>query len=484
MRESAPFTATVAWLALVALPCCDSGSSSPDSAEVLESSASSGAPAPAAQGDPTGTPTEASGPTPELTGEITPVVIIVVDTLRADHLGCYGCERDTSPNLDRLAADSTLYRRAISQAPWTTPSIGSLMTSRYPSALGIRDARSILDEEVVLLAEVLAPAGYTNSAVISHSFCSARWGFAQGFHEFDESMVVGHDAICGPGVTDRALQILDQQKGERFFLWLHYFDPHFAYLSHPEYPFDPDPDYDGPITPGMPFGDLLRTRHRLKDPDLAELTRMYDSEIRLTDEAIGRVLDRLRELNLYDRSLIVFTGDHGEEFMEHGDLGHTKNLYGEVMHVPLLIKLPNGVPQKVDRAVGLIDVYPTVLDVLGLTIEHDIAGRSLLKEPRAAKPRPVFFETSRKRILRGIVKGNLKMIHDVEADSYMMFDLEADPGEKKDIYSKNPDEKRALKGRLRRWITETMTLSSGQLDSLSPEEIARLRAMGYAVDDG
>ena len=150
------------------------------------------------------------GPPRPSRGERPNVVLIVVDTLRADRVGAYGAPRDTTPNIDRLAAESTRYERALSQAPWTTPSIGSLLASRHPAELGIRRVEHRLDESLVLLPEVLRDAGWTTGAVVSHSFCGARWGFAQGFDVFDESHVTWALGVTSPGVTDSALAFVDE----------------------------------------------------------------------------------------------------------------------------------------------------------------------------------------------------------------------------------------------------------------------------------
>ena len=174
------------------------------------------------------------------------VLLIVVDTLRREELGAYGYPRSTSPNLDRLARAAVRYDQAFSQAAWTTPSISSLLTSRYPSQLGIEGELTKLAEDVVLLPEVLRAEGYVTGGVVSHSFCSQKWNFDQGFDFWDQSSIGGHKAITSPGVTERALEFLDQDREQPFFLWLHYFDPHVAYVEHAAFRFGTREEYDGP----------------------------------------------------------------------------------------------------------------------------------------------------------------------------------------------------------------------------------------------
>ena len=305
------------------------------------------------------------------------VLLIVVDTLRRDHLGCYGYERDVSPHIDRLAADSVRYENAYSQAPWTTPSIGALLSSQYPSTLGIRNERSVLSQDLVLLPELLQEYGWSTGAVVSHGFCSSKWGFDQGFDFFDETNVLGHAGVSSAGVTRAALRFIDAHAGDPFFLWLHYFDPHNEYLSHPGHGYQRERPYRGPVNPRNNFYKLRRILDRLGPPDWDELRRLYDSEIAFTDHHIGRVLERLRSLELYEDSLVILTADHGEEFGDHGRLGHAHSLYQELVHVPLLVKYPGSEPLVAEDPVALVDLYPTLLEFLGLPLPEGLVGRSL-----------------------------------------------------------------------------------------------------------
>ncbi len=409
------------------------------------------------------------------------ILLIVVDTLRKDHLSCYGYQRSTSPNLERLASSAMVYTMAFSQAPWTTPSIGSLLSSQFPTSLGILDERSVLPEDILLLPEALHEAGYRTAAAVSHNFCSAKWNFDQGFDEFDESNILGHDKVTSQGITDRGIDFLNRVTGEPFFLWLHYFDPHFAYLEHESYGFREGPEYSGPIESGTPFKELLRMRKKVTEADIAEIRRLYDSEIAWTDREIGRMLDALRERGLYEDMLIVFTADHGEEFFEHDDLGHTKTLYNEVINVPLIIKPPQGKGQVVADPVALVDVYPTILDYAGVPVTTKLQGQSLRDYETGV---PVFFETDRKRKLHGIVQGNYKMIYARDLDQYELYDLSSDPGEKTNLAEQRRDVVRKLDRRLKRWSEQIAQPANAASTELSPEEVENLRAMGYMSDDG
>ena len=425
------------------------------------------------------------------------VVLIVVDTLRADRLSCYGYERETSPRLDRLAAQGVRYARAQSQAPWTTPSIGSLMTSRFPTELGILTERSVLSEDEVSLAEALAAGGYATAAVVSHSFCSSEWNFDQGFEHFDESNVLGHDAVTSEAVTARALEALDALLanpggGRRpFFLWVHYFDPHFAYIAHEDFPFPGPADYDGPVSSGMKYSLLRKMNETVDADDLEEVRRFYDSEIALTDHWIGVLLDGLRARGCWDDALVVVTADHGEEFNDHGYMGHSRTVYQELVRVPLIVKYPRaraGAPGAtagavIERPVALLDVYPTVLEVTGTAPlpGPPRAGVSLL-DRGAERPLPLVSETARQGGVRGVVEGGHKLVHRLREGHFELYDLEADPAELRDLAATEPERVAELRSRLDLWERAVRPGASAERE-LDEDELERLRELGYLGGD-
>jgi arylsulfatase A-like enzyme len=408
------------------------------------------------------------------------VVLIVIDTLRADHLGSYGYTRNTSPHIDSLAADATRYTRAFSHAPWTTPSVAALLTSMYPSSLGIDNVQSPLPDAAVLLPELLRDAGYRTAGFVSHSFVSKKWGFAQGFETFDESNVKGHLATTSPQLSNAALAWLEDNIGGEapLFLLIHYFDPHFGYLDQREFPFGGrDPGYAGPVRSGSLPARFAEAPEQLAPGDLRELQRLYDSEIALTDREVGRVLDFLRNKGRYDSSIVVLAGDHGEEFLDHGALDHTKTLYDELMHVPLIVKLPGRPPSTVDSPVALVDVFPTIADWLELELPKDARGTSLISNA-AALPRPIFLETLRLRRLRGVVQGNMKLIVDLDSGEVQLFDLATDPQEATNLSAERPEQVDALRRVVDAWAGGGPSLEGERLE-LSDEEREQLRALGY-----
>jgi arylsulfatase A-like enzyme len=406
------------------------------------------------------------------------VLLVVVDTLRADHLGCYGYERDTSPHIDRLAAEGVRFEEAYSQAPWTTPSIGSLLTSRYASEIGIYDEKSVLSDDLVLLPEVLRDHGYRTGAVISHHFCSRQWNFDQGFESFDESNVLGHAAVTSESVTSKALEFVDASDGRPFFLWAHYFDPHFAYIGHDEHPFPGPAGYEGPIRDGLEYKQIYRMRNALTDVDMREMIRFYDSEIAHTDRWLGALFDGLRERGLWDDLLVVFTADHGEEFKDHGGLGHSRTVFQEAVHVPLLVKRPGGAHagRVVTEPVPLLDVFPTILEHAGAPPSPGIRGQPLFDLAR--DERSIVSETRRKGGVRAVVRGRYKLIHRADAGQIQLFDLEADPSELTDLAQSSADVAERLRADLERWDRMIEARDATQIE-LSEEQRERLRKLGY-----
>ena len=390
------------------------------------------------------------------------VLLVVVDTLRRDRLGCYGCETAATPHIDALAAEGQRFTAAQSQAPWTTPSIGSLFASAWPSQLGIVDEGSVLPAERETLAELLQDAGLRTGAVVSHTFCSSRWQFDQGFDVFDESAIGPVDAWTGSAVTERALEFLDAHGDESFFLWLHYFDPHWAYVLREEFA-PPGPQRAFPATP-TPADRPLIERH-------------YDSEVAATDAQLGRVFDKLRELGRWDTTTVVFTADHGEEFFDHGDLGHTRSLYDELVGVPLIVKSPALEPGLRTDPVALVDVAPTVLEDLDLPVPGDWVGRSLLRDPD--DDRLLFSETRRQGDLRSVRRGPYKLVRDVETGRQALFDLRADPAERENLLNVFPSVSHQLSTALDAWRDEYEVELTGARLQLDAEDQARLRDLGY-----
>ena len=417
------------------------------------------------------------------------LVLIIVDTLRRDRLGTYGYRRSTSPHLDALARTSVQYDSWFSPSSWTTPATAALMTSLYPTRLRVQTEGSKLQERFITLPEILRSHGYRTGAVVSNTLVSARWGFDQGFEYFDDSLAEeDKQSISSPSVTDRGLAFLDDRDGRPFFLLLHYFDPHADYMGHEEISKGDQlalRSYHGPLEPGVGIPALrkLGSEGRFSPEDLRFVSDLYDGEIAFTDRFLGRVLDRLRTLGLFDDTLIVFTSDHGEEFLDHGNFGHVRTLFDELIHVPMIIKLPGQTEGRVSRQLsGHVDLLPTILEILKIEVDHEVSGVSVLSRERSADEgaRPVFSETDRRKHVRAVIWKDFKLVYDMQADRYQLFDLAKDPGEIRDVEREHAATAAQLREELRSWMRNQEANAASPVDvEMTEAERERLRSLGY-----
>ena len=421
------------------------------------------------------------------------IIFIVVDTLRADHLSCYGYQRNTTPNIDQLAGEGVLFRNAISAAPWTLPSAASFLTSQYPCVLGISNRAAMIPGEFPLLAELLKQQGYTTHGIVSHTMLSARLGFGRGFDSYDERSSLGHAGISAPAVTDKATSFLQKSHQKPFFLFQHYFDPHCDYHLHQQYNYYPS--YKGNIRSGESIFSLWAKRQDMSEDDIKYLFALYDSEISFTDQYIGTLLNELKQQGLYDNSIIILTSDHGEEFMERGWIGHTSTLYQELLRVPLIIKFPDSGARIVDTPVGLIDLMPTLLAYLGLKNPDGLEGKALdIASGDPIASRPIFSETFNPQIhrpqpvvpiaLRSVVLGDLKLIYDEKKGIKQIYDLSKDPYERNDLSSSQSDLHKALALSLAQYTDYVEKKRKkgpikDERELFTPEQRKQLESLGY-----
>jgi sulfatase-like protein len=305
------------------------------------------------------------------------VVVYLVDALRADHLPVYGYSRDTAPELTRFAQDAVVFDQAIAPSSWTRPSVASLFTSLLPRDHGCVLFSTPLDPAHVTLAERLHGRGYATRAVVVNPGVGARaMHFDQGFDHFEVLPRERRAAVA----VDAALTLLDDRRGQPGFLYVHTMDAHSPYRPPPPFDrrFPPHPE------PGREAGDRSDDAVR---GDLARIVGQYDGAIAYGDREFGRFVRALRDRGLYDRAMIVFLADHGEEFLDHGGWEHA--LFDEAVRVPLVVKFPRGrdAGRRVARQVQLVDVLPTILESQGLPVPRGIAGRALDVVPARASQR-------------------------------------------------------------------------------------------------
>jgi arylsulfatase A-like enzyme len=436
------------------------------------------------------------------------VILISIDTLRADHVSAYGYARQTTPSIDRLASNGIRFANASSQSSWTLPSHISLMTSSYPHVHGVHDDDRRLGPGSQTLAESLGRAGYETAGFVSWLYVGPLFGFDRGFDRYTAlidrgaiEFASGGGARPAAAVTDAAIGFLREPRERPFFLFVHYFDPHMDY--RPPKPYDElyDPGYagsaDGSWSWTQPYNDAVTTNAREVAPrDREHMEALYDGEIRYVDSAIGKLLDAVERLVGLDECLIVLVSDHGEEFDDHGSMeGHGVTHYEEVLHVPLIVRLPGRrhAETVVDEPVELIEVGPAILEELGLDRPPSFHTRSLARfwnGSRAQGERSfAYADTSHYNIVKHSIRGRrFKVIHTKDTGhnafgvpirgGWEIYDLKNDPREQKDLWQTIPDEARPLIRRLEAFMAEDVNRSApvGELPGIDRE---LLRSLGY-----
>lgn len=335
------------------------------------------------------------------------IIFISIDTLRQDHLGCYGYERDTSPNIDDLLKDkqTVIFDNVISQSHWTLPSHMSMFTSQYASTHQIYMDR-LLNEENITFPMILKKNNFLNYGFVTHVRVNSKYGFERGFDSFwFEEHNFSSEKARVQDIIPKILEFLKKYKKNTFFLFIHLFDVHSPYT--PPIPFDTifDKNYYGNVS-GYDSDLFVKplfspeTKNKISERDLQHIISLYDGEIRNVDFHLGVLFSHLKKLNLFDNSLIILTSDHGEEFQEHGSMHHD-TLYDEVIKIPLIIKMPKNIQVANNRIghqliQGNIDIAPTILDILNLDIPTEFQGNSLLPIIKGQKEKGPSHQVSEK----------------------------------------------------------------------------------------
>jgi arylsulfatase A-like enzyme len=364
-------------------------------------------------------------PVPDAVPADLKILLVTIDTLRADHLGCYGYQRPTSPNLDRLASESTLFENGWAHAPSTRYSMPAIATGRWPSAIDWDE--SIWWPRIAptqpTIAQVMKRLGYTTAAFYAYLYFNRadQRGYERGVDYYDDTCAALHVNTNGPAesvgssarqMADKGIAFLQAHGAEKFFLWMHFYDPHLNYERHVEAP---------------NFG--------------SSQADLYDGEIWFTDQQFGRVLDELRTLGLWDKTAIIVVGDHGESLGEHGIVAHGYHLYTPHTKVPFIVRVPGLPAQRLSTPVGHVDLAPTMVNLARGPHEPSFLGRSLVDllagKPGEPAPGPVFQEVS--------YEGNVKRRALVTASHHLIwnwtpdnttecYDIAHDPGELKDVW--------------------------------------------------
>ncbi len=367
------------------------------------------------------------------------ILLVVVDTLRADALGCYGGERGLTPRLDAFARDeAVLFENAWAASSWTLPSFGTILTGAPPSTHGagrLDDGFSPLRERIPTLARILADRRYLTMAIVENPFLGREFALDRGFARYDHERGTNAVSRRADEVTRRALDWAYTVGDRPFFLLVHYFDPHLDYDPPAAFRerFLPDGEEDA-VFPAADQRALKTGERAPSEAELKRIRRLYDGEVAFVDEQVGLLLDGMKRTGLDRHLVVVVTSDHGEEFFEHGGFEHGHSLHGEVARVPLLVRVP-GAPRREARVADLAshaDILPTVLAAIGETAPPPahVTGRDLLAPVSGAPPRDVLVEgTLYGAEVAGLLSGSLKW----SGPPASLFDLAADPREERNL---------------------------------------------------
>ncbi|MDA8018738.1 MAG: sulfatase-like hydrolase/transferase [Thermoanaerobaculia bacterium] len=410
------------------------------------------------------------------------VVILSLDTLRADHLGLYGYSRNTSPNLDALAEKSVVFDLAIAQSSHTDPSHKALFQSRYVSHVS---------NETPMLAETLRHAGFTTAAFTGAGKMSAQLGFDRGFDSFVEEFGGFRRTF-----SDVEAWLRDPPEAP-FFLFIHTYDVHLPYDPPP--PFDTMyfPEYEGPLDGTNSKAAIHRymglnqfkgfaDRTGLTESDKLKIVGLYDGGIRYTDRYVGKLIEVLKAEGLWDRTIFVVLADHGEEFLEHGSFLHGLTLFQETVRVPLIFRFPldNLAGLRVPEPVALIDVKPTILELLRISPGHELQGRSLVPRMKGAslESAPILSEIDRARFVLRFPWKVLRVRRGPGDFVYQLFNLETDPEEVVDLAEDYPDLVDQLVSEMTEIIAQKPKAEIKNVNTIdfADEELRRqLEALGY-----
>jgi len=414
------------------------------------------------------------------------IVLITIDTLRADHCSVYGYERQTTPFLEEFAAQATVFENAYATSSWTAPSMASIFTALPPRSHGVIrgfvfdgkvTGQDYLSDDFTTLAEVLSAHGYQTFGVSTNAHLTAATGFAQGFAGwtelwFDEASVA----------TAAATTFADRlTAADKYFLWVHYFDPHVEYLARE--PWYGDYRQQRPDAPEMPINESSKEAGRAWIKDMID---RYDSEINYTDESLRMLFSTL---HIDANTLVVVTSDHGEAFGEHRVLTHGHSLFEEEIRVPLIMKVPGQQhARRVESPVSILDIYPTVLDAAGIDRPGRLAGVSLLPATRDAptSDRPIVSELDRGKVAdRTLTWRRWKLYQRESPDrSVSLFDLQNDPAERHDVSAAHRKRVEDLQGRWNRWSGQWAPFNApNRVAPFGEDELNRLRALGYLPDE-
>jgi arylsulfatase A-like enzyme len=407
-------------------------------------------------------------------------VILLVDALRRDHLSIYGYGRQTSPRLAQLAGESIVFDHSFAQSFCTNLSVTSLFTSRFPLEAKVRASGYFeIKKALVTFPQRLQQAGYRTAAFSANPLVNWDYGYEAGFDTFYQNRAPGEI------LNEEAVRWLKANGGEPFLLYLHYMDVHAHYQPPANFRSLFLPAGYLPTDKKVWNGEASSLNSRIEEQgyvlprqDLDYLMGLYDGGIAHADSCIGSLLAELKKMGSYNNTVIVVLADHGEEFLDHGKLEHTPQLYNELVRVPLILRLPASAGRRGERVssqVRLLDVYPTLMELAGLPIPSDIRGQSLLA---AKAEREAYAESPS---LAAISAGGWKLIDKPGEDRDELYNFAREPAEKNNLIASHPEKAAALRARIARLSQgkNSAVAARQKLKDIDPKTLEKLKALGY-----
>lgn len=424
------------------------------------------------------------------------VLLVIVDTLRADHMSLHGYERETTPFLAELGQreGTFVFQNAKSPAPWTKPSVTSIMTGLFPTGHAADTHVDRMHSDFETLGEAFADLGFDTGGVQSNKLVASFQGYDQGFRFWSEKHLARHDEMVGEGINAETRRFLEEPREQPFFLYVHHYEPHFQYMQSGERWY---PDYPGPLTGNESMDQLFGALDQLRDEEIRFLESRYDADILYQDELLRELFADLERSGYADDTLVVITSDHGEEFLEHGEISHQYKLFEELLHVPLIVVDPRGAasplaaltPADLARNVSTVDIGATLFDLVDKPTRFP--GHSLLDstddEVVAQVVMLTFQQEDQYPLMDAVTAGDWKLVRRNELDgtrSYALYNLEADPAELDDRAAAEPERVAELEARLdalvaerARWIPPGERIDEDV--EYTAEQIESMKHLGY-----
>jgi len=414
------------------------------------------------------------------------VILISIDTLRANLLSCYGYDKMTSPNIDQFSEDSVLFRKCIAQAPSTLASHATIFTSLIPSHHQASFARmTALPKEIRTIAEILKAKGYKTISFNDGGQLAPNFGLDQGFDVY-RSTNEKKATLYFSDIVKKSINWIVRNSEKKFFLFLHTYETHSPYTPKKKYLDLFEENYSGSLpmhTSDRVAQRINNGRIKITSEDTLHIINTYNAEIRSMDESFGIFIDFLKKKELYDKTIIIFTSDHGEEFNDHGVMAsHSHTLFDELLHIPLIIKFANSkfASREIKNLIRSIDIMPTLLDMANLKIPENLEGISLMPMIKGRSMNEDLFAISERDMIETLQDECWSIMYDNwKLYNSRLYDLEKDPFERIDVSSDHGELKTLLRKKGIQFIKQNRISQQREKVKLDKTELEKLKALGY-----